>query len=124
MMTHSKKNSPHVCEVDGPRKQPGAILRGMHDKALRTRPGSYGKPSVHGMALPVPKGWFSSCQRCGFEIRRPSPYRVIAAMSTHIETEHALECAKCFLRFRDFAELAEHVNEAHRSEEERKNSEF
>lgn len=106
------------------RKQSRSVSRTLHGKALPTRSEPHGKPSVRGMALPQPEGWFSSCQRCGFEIFRPSPYQVCAAMSTHVETEHGLECAYCFLSFRDFAELAEHVNEAHRSEEERGRCEF
>lgn len=74
--------------------------------------------------LPAPKGWFALCQRCRmrrieFRIDAPSPYVVAARMSAHVETEHALECYFCFLKFAGFAELAEHVNEAHTEPEKR-----
>ena len=99
------------------------ILRGMLRKTVRRAQRSK-RSSMPGVALPQPKGWFSSCQRCGHEIFAPSPYVVCMRMTDHVLEEHALECAFCFLRFRDFAALAEHVNEAHRSETERRNSEF
>jgi uncharacterized C2H2 Zn-finger protein len=99
------------------------VLRSMLRKTVRHASRSK-RSSVQGVALPQPKGWFSKCQRCGHEIFAPSPYVVCMRMTDHVLEEHALECAFCFLRFRDFAALAEHVNEAHRSETERRNSEF
>jgi uncharacterized C2H2 Zn-finger protein len=45
-------------------------------------------------------------------------------MANHIEEDHALECYFCYGRFRDFRELAEHVNEAHVSPKERQQREF
>ena len=95
------------------------VLRGMLRKTVR-RASRLERSSMPGMALPQPKGWFSSCQRCGYEIFAPSPYVVCMRMTDHVLEEHALEWAFCFLRFRDFAALAEHVNEAHTPPEKRR----
>jgi hypothetical protein len=41
-------------------------------------------------------------------------------MNNHIEEDHALECAFCFLRFDGFAKLAQHVDDAHVSPADRR----
>jgi len=75
--------------------------------------------------IPQPKGWFCICDVCwrrdGRKVKffHASPYIVIRDLRNHLETEHDLECAFCYLKFAGFKELAEHVNLAHLAPEER-----
>src|SRR5579885_131926 len=77
--------------------------------------------------IPQPKGWFCKCDVCerkGITTKffHASPYIVIKMFRDHLEAEHDLECAFCYLKFAGFKELAEHVNDAHVCPEERRSN--
>jgi hypothetical protein len=84
---------------------------------------------MHGLAngsLSAPGRYFTICNRCEKrgdispkKIWANNPLVLFSKLTDHLMDEHLLECVFCYLKFPEFKTLADHVLDAHKSEEER-----